>query len=55
MTIIRRKMMSLLAVIGEVYAQIHEIISSKARLVHNLFQHCLINFIRNVAEHDLTY
>jgi hypothetical protein len=45
--------MSLLAVIGEINPQIHEIVSSKARLIHDLLQHCLINFIRNVTKHDL--
>lgn len=46
-------MLYILAVIAEVNAQIHEVVFAKARLVHNLLKHCLINFVWDVTKHDL--
>merc|ERR1711939_159491 len=41
-----------IAVVGEVNAKIHEVISPKAGLIDNLLQHGLINTVWNVAQHD---
>jgi len=43
----------LLAVVGEVNAQIHEVVFAPAGLVNNLLQHRLINLVGDVAKHDL--
>jgi len=44
-----------LAIIREVNAEIHEVISAKARLINDLLQHRLVNLIWNIAEHDLRF
>ena len=43
----------LLALVREVNAEIHEIVSSPARLVNNLFQCLLIKLVWYVSKHDL--
>lgn len=43
----------LLAIVGEVDAQVHEIIFPPARLVDDSLQHRLIDFVGNIAEHNL--
>ena len=47
--------MYILAVVTEVNTQIHEVVFAIARLVHYLLKHCLINFVWDVAKHDLVY
>ena len=43
----------LLAVVGEVDAQIHEVVFAPAGLINDLLQHRLVNLVGNVAKHDL--
>lgn len=43
----------LLAVIGKVNSQIHEVVLSPTGFVNDPLQHGLVDFVRNVPEHDL--
>lgn len=45
--------MYILAVIAEVNSQIHEVVFAKARFIHNFLQHSLVNFIGDIAKHNL--
>lgn len=43
----------LLAVIGEVNSQIHEIVLAPTGFINDPLQHGLIDFVWNIPEHDL--
>lgn len=43
----------LLAVIGKVDSQIHEVVLPPTRFVDDALEHGLVNLIRNVPKHDL--
>lgn len=44
---------NILAVIGEVNAQIHEVVFTPAGLVNNFLEHSLVDLVGNIAQHDL--
>ena len=43
----------LLAIIREIDSQVHEVVATKARLINDLLQHCLVHLIGDVTKHDL--
>lgn len=43
----------LLAVVGEIDAQVHEVIFAPARVVDDSLQQSLVDLVRDVAQHDL--
>jgi hypothetical protein len=44
---------NLLAVIGEIDAQVHEIVLAPAGFVNDPFEHGLVDLIGDVSQHDL--
>lgn len=44
----------LLAVVGKVNPEVHEVVLAPTGIVHDTLQHCLVNLVRYVAEHYLS-
>ncbi len=44
----------LLAIVCKIDAEIHEVVQAKACLVNDTLQHGLVDFVWNVAQHDLS-
>ncbi len=43
----------LLAIVRKVNAKVHEVVLSPAGLVHDSLQHVLVDFVRNITQHNL--
>jgi hypothetical protein len=43
----------ILAIIGKIDTEVHEVISAEARLIDDLLQHSLVDLVGDIAKHNL--